>query len=1062
MSDDEIEEEQQKPFAVERAKTGRAKCKKCKCPIDKDCVRLAKMMKNPFGDGTMKSWHHVSCLFEVFAKQRATTKRIDDPEEDISGWEELDEEDKKLVLKKLEEFNENTPFKGGAKPKKASTTNEKKPKTESPTKGKTGKTKKDEEVKIVEKSSDEKKPSKDDMFREFRRICCAITDVSAYTEKTAILKRMFTKGSTGDGFKSDIVLWCKLLLPGTAKRIYNLQSKQLIKLFARILKQEESSMLEDLEQGDIGETISSFFSKSDALRPNIKSVITIQEVEKFLAKLSTMTKEVEQMNHFKSFIVRCTENDLKMIIRLIKHDLRINAGPKHILEAIDKDAYTAFQVSNDLEAVIQRCLGAPSSSNSDKTSASDSKKDSIKKKVALTVMTPVLPMLAEACKSVEMAMKKCPDGMLSEVKYDGERVQVHKKGDEFRYFSRSLKPVMEHKVKTLKDFIPQAFPNADDLILDAEILMIDTRTGQPLPFGTLGIHKRAEFKDANVCLFVFDCIYMNGEILLNKTMKERREILENNLTEIPNRIKLSEIQEINKPKDLAEMIAKVLKLGLEGLVLKSVNSKYEPGKRHWLKVKKDYLCQGAMADTADLVVLGAWYGTGHKGGMMSVFLMGCYDTDRDVWLTVTKVHTGHDDATLEKLQDELDMVKIGKDPSLVPKWMKANKPMIPDFVARDPKNQPVWEITGAEFTNQGVHTADGISIRFPRVTRIRSDKNWETATNLNELRNLFKTSTESTDFSLLLASTSKDSSEESKKSKTTAKKEKKTKTDSKGTGTLDVFMKREIKNEPNSPEKSPKKRQKIEKVKLSVNARIEDSFIDTSDEEKCEEKIKQELDTITSDDGDNLKVKKVKKEVDKYEIDDHKYRKEATRKRNSREKIEIGEFSGKAPVIIDENKAKLYSFHGNDYIEYNEKGIPLNWIEGRKPPEILPGNAKSLTQLDENELNSKCVLRRNIRVTFAKDYKRKERRRLARTLKTLGATVILDDEDLSTTTHMIHSSIKVPASILQEYSGVPTYARHVHQSWVENCASESKMQDPSVYAVILTGVYCTCPCPHGR
>ena len=42
-------------------------------------------------------------------------------------------------------------------------------------------------------------------------------------------------------------------------------------------------------------------------------------------------------------------------------------------------------------------------------------------------------------------------------------------------------------------------------------------------------------------------------------------------------------------------------------------SKYEPGKRHWLKVKKDYLCGGAMADSADLVVLGAWYGTGNKG-----------------------------------------------------------------------------------------------------------------------------------------------------------------------------------------------------------------------------------------------------------------------------------------------------------------------------------------------------------------------------------------------------------------------------------------------------------------
>lgn len=53
---------------------------------------------------------------------------------------------------------------------------------------------------------------------------------------------------------------------------------------------------------------------------------------------------------------------------------------------------------------------------------------------------------AEACKSVEYAMKKCPKGMYSEIKYDGERVQVHKKGDEFKYFSRSLKPVMNHKV----------------------------------------------------------------------------------------------------------------------------------------------------------------------------------------------------------------------------------------------------------------------------------------------------------------------------------------------------------------------------------------------------------------------------------------------------------------------------------------------------------------------------------------------------------------------------------------------------------------------------------------
>lgn len=46
----------------------------------------------------------------------------------------------------------------------------------------------------------------------------------------------------------------------------------------------------------------------------------------------------------------------------------------------------------------------------------------------------------------------------------------------------------------------------------------------------------------------------------------------------------------------------------------------------------------------------------------------------------------------------------------------------------------MWEITGAEFTKHEVHTASGISVRFPRVTRIRSDKSWETATSLPELK----------------------------------------------------------------------------------------------------------------------------------------------------------------------------------------------------------------------------------------------------------------------------------------------------------------------------------------
>lgn len=493
-------------------------------------------------------------------------------------------------------------------------------------------------------------------------------------------------------------------------------------------------MQNHLEQGDVGETIKFFYDQSNSITPAKRSLLSVEEIDQFLEDLSKLSKFDEQTKHFKTIVHKCTSNDLKMIIRLIKHDLRMNAGAKHILEAVHPSAYETYQSCRDLSMVIKKYY---------------KQKADISSKSTVNIMTPVLPMLAEACKSVDYAMKKCPNGIYSEIKYDGERVQVHKRELDFKYFSRSLKPVMQHKVSYFKEFIPKAFPHAKDLILDCEILMVDTITGKPLPFGTLGIHKKNEFKNSSVCLFVFDCIYYNGEVLISRPLRDRKSILKACMTEIPNKVMLSEMKEIHKPEDLTDMIAKVLKQGLEGLVLKDILGLYEPGKRHWLKIKKDYLFDGKMADSADLIVLGAWYGTGKKGGKMSVFLMGCFDPEKKKYCTVCKVHTGHDDKTLERLQTQLEMIKISGDRTRVPSWLICTKSMIPDFIAKDPKLQPVWEITGAEFTQHDVHTADGISIRFPRVTKIRNDKNWKSATSLPELHILFKNSKQNIDISLL-------------------------------------------------------------------------------------------------------------------------------------------------------------------------------------------------------------------------------------------------------------------------------------------------------------------------
>lgn len=470
MSDEEEVEE--KPFAIERAKQGRAVCKKCKQKCLQGELRLAKLVYNPFGAGKMKAWHHIECLFEAFLKQRKTTKRLDSPDE-IDGWSDLEEDEQDDIINRIKDLNK---FFGVTSTASTTGTNKKKNDSvqskQEPAKANKDKTKKDKAEKTNKDKADRNKDKSDNKdeanktkknqsFKEFRKLVADITNTDSYLDKTRCVKETFSNIFPGSSDKDDIILWCRLLLPGVVKRVYNLQSKQLIKLFSRLFNTDQDDMLNHLEKGDIGETIQEFFEDSTKIKPAKKCTLTVVEVDKFLDQLSELTKEEDQVDHFKTFVPKCTSNDLKMVIRLIKGDLRMGAGAKHILEAIHENAYENYQTSRDLDAVIMKCLSGTITTSSTK---------SMKGNVIL--LTPVLPMLAESCKSVEQAMKKCPNGMYSEIKYDGERVQIHKCGPEFKYFSRSLKPVLPHKVQHFKEYITKAFPKADDIILDSEILMV--------------------------------------------------------------------------------------------------------------------------------------------------------------------------------------------------------------------------------------------------------------------------------------------------------------------------------------------------------------------------------------------------------------------------------------------------------------------------------------------------------------------------------------------------------------------------------------------------------------
>lgn len=175
--------------------------------------------------------------------------------------------------------------------------------------------------------------------------------------------------------------------------------------------------------------------------------------------------------------------------------------------------------------------------------------------------------------------------MYVEVKYDGERVQLHKNGDELAFYSRNLKPVKEDKIEEVREAIPQAV-EAETIILDGEILLMDTVKHQPLPFGTIGKNKKKKFTNATICFFAFDILFLNGETLIDTPLDKRKKLLAENVKVIQDRIEIGEYLETTKAEDVDKEMLRMMGAGLEGLVIKDIKGTYKPNMRHWLKLKK--------------------------------------------------------------------------------------------------------------------------------------------------------------------------------------------------------------------------------------------------------------------------------------------------------------------------------------------------------------------------------------------------------------------------------------------------------------------------------------------
>ncbi|CAL1707613.1 unnamed protein product [Somion occarium] len=398
--------------------------------------------------------------------------------------------------------------------------------------------------------------------------------------------------------------------------------------------------------------------------------------------------------------------------------------------------------------------------------------DGLTERLPLTVGIPLLPTLGSPTRSLDEIYDRL--GFLpftAEFKYDGQRAQVHAaredgSSSQIKLFSRHLEDMTDKypDVCTLVETIFAQSPNIQSFILDAEIVAVDPVDGSLKTFQELSNRARKDVQlddvKVTVCVFAFDIMYLNGEILLGKPFRERRSLLRSQFPPIiPQHKSAARFDHVRscESEDGREAVEEFWQTAVnsrsEGLMIKLLDSgeilqeptakkdkvrrkplpaTYEPDKRTsaWLKLKKDYVI--GLGDSLDLVPIGAWHGNGRKANWWSPILLAVWDPDAGKLVAVCKCMSGFTDTFYKALKERYppDSETCAREPRWDPECDTGG--LKPEFYF---KPQEVWEIRGADVTISPVSMAAyglvsktrGLSLRFPRFIKEREDKGLEDA-----------------------------------------------------------------------------------------------------------------------------------------------------------------------------------------------------------------------------------------------------------------------------------------------------------------------------------------------
>src|SRR4030042_925858 len=392
--------------------------------------------------------------------------------------------------------------------------------------------------------------------------------------------------------------------------------KLAVKALARASGRRQSEIEEDLQKsGDIGETAQKLLAKKKQPTFSQKPLAAerVYETLDKMAKTTGSGSVDSKMALLAGLLSDASPKEAKYILRTVTGNLRLGIADMTVLDALA----IAYGGGKEARELVERAYNISSDLGRVANVVAEKGLEGIKK-FQVMVYEPIRPMLAERLSSPEEILEKLGGKCIAEYKYDGERVQAHKKGKEVTLFSRRLENISDQYPDAI-DLVKEHV-KAKDAILEAECVAIDLETGELLPFQEL-MHRRRKYgvekamEQYPVSLFMFDALYVDGKALTLDAYPVRRKALERALKE-SNRVKAAKHIETSSVKELEEFFEEAIENGCEGLICKAVgkDSVYQAGARGWLwiKYKRDY--KSEMKDTVDLVVVGAFHGGGKRAG----------------------------------------------------------------------------------------------------------------------------------------------------------------------------------------------------------------------------------------------------------------------------------------------------------------------------------------------------------------------------------------------------------------------------------------------------------------